>query len=38
LQETVRSVVPIAWAWTKTTLRRLSGLAALVEIWKRIRH
>jgi hypothetical protein len=35
--QVIRSVGPIAWAATKTMLKAVSGVAALVEMWRRIR-
>jgi hypothetical protein len=35
--QAIRSVGPIVWKWTKAVMKRLSGLAALLEIWRRIR-
>jgi hypothetical protein len=36
--QAIRSVWPIAWAWAKTVGKRLSGLAALIELYRKIRH
>ncbi len=35
--QALRSVGPIVWAATRAAVKRLSGLAALVEAWRRIR-
>jgi hypothetical protein len=35
--QALQSVGPIVWAWGKRTLRTLSGIAALVEFYRRIR-
>lgn len=35
--QAIRSVGPIAWAWTKWVMKAVSGIAALVEIYRRIR-
>ena len=36
--QAIRSVGPIVWAATRAVVKRLSGLAALVELYKRIRQ
>lgn len=36
--QAIRSVGPIVWAWMKKVLKTLSGLAALLELYRRIRH
>ena len=35
--QVTRSVSPLAWAATKRMLKAVSGVAALVEMWRRIR-
>jgi hypothetical protein len=35
--QVITSVGPIAWAATKKLLKAVSGVAALVEVWRRIR-
>jgi hypothetical protein len=35
--QAIRSVGPIAWAWAKRVMKAVSGIAALVEIYRRIR-
>jgi hypothetical protein len=35
--QSIKSVGPIAWRWGSTAVKKLSGLAALVELYRRMR-